>query len=219
MAQSALAAVHVAPEQLVAVLSTNHAVRERPDGAQVAVVNARRPITDEATVLPVLGRTVDSAGRGWLRVRLPGRTLGAPSPPRTGWIAALGTQLRTTPWHIVVDLAARELTLYEHGRAVRRFPAIVGKPATPTPVGQYFVEEDVELSSSEPGGPVALATSDRSDVLKEFDGGPGQIAIHGLENLGGQLGSAESHGCVRLGDGSVTWLAAHAGAGTPVTID
>src|ERR1700733_7641114 len=72
MAQSATAGVRVAREQLVAVLSTSHSVREHPDGAQVAVVSARRPITDEATVLPVLGRAVDSAGRGWLRVRLPG---------------------------------------------------------------------------------------------------------------------------------------------------
>jgi hypothetical protein len=164
VAQSAAADVRVARQQLVAVLSTDHTVWQRPDGERLAVVvSALRPITHEATVLPVLRQTVDSAGRSWLLVRLPGRTLGSPSPPSTGWIASPGTQLRATPWHIVVDLAARELTVYNDGHAVRRFSAIVGKPTTPTPVGQYFVEEDVVMTAGAAGGPFALATSDRSD--------------------------------------------------------
>jgi len=37
---------------------------------------------------------------------------------------------------------------------------------------------------SEPGGPFALALSARSNVLQEFDGGPGQIAIYGRDGPG-----------------------------------
>lgn len=55
-------------------------------------------------------------------------------------------------------------------------------------------------------------------MLQEFDGGPGQIALHGLDNIGGDLGTAESHGCVRLADSAVTWLAARIQPGVPVTI-
>ena len=69
-----------------------------------------------------------------------------------------------------------------------------------------------------PGGPFALATSARSDVLQEFEGGPGQIAMHGRDNLGGTLGTAASHGCVRLGTASIDWLAERIGPGMPVTI-
>jgi lipoprotein-anchoring transpeptidase ErfK/SrfK len=68
------------------------------------------------------------------------------------------------------------------------------------------------------GGPFALALSARSNVLQEFEGGPGQIAIHGVENLGGTPGTAVSHGCVRLANGIVRWLAARVGPGVPVTI-
>lgn len=214
----AAARTRVSRGQLVVVVSANHVVRDRPDGAVVAALTARRPLTGERTVLPVLARAVDGAGRTWLQVRLPGRTLSDHWLPRTGWIAGAHTELRTTPWHIVVDLGAREMTVYEYGHVLRRFPAIVGKPSTPTPRGQYFVEEDVVLSNGQPGGPVALATSDRSNVLQVFDGGPGQIAIHGLDELGGQLGTAESHGCVRLANENIRWLAARVGAGTPVTI-
>ena len=75
------------------------------------------------------------------------------------------------------------------------------------------------MAPSEPGGPYALALSARSNVLQEFEGGPGQIAIHGRENLGGTLGTAASHGCIRLATASIDWLAERIVPGTPVTID
>lgn len=68
------------------------------------------------------------------------------------------------------------------------------------------------------GAPFALALSARSNVLQEFAGGDGQVALHGLANIGGVLGSAVSHGCVRLDNGAMRWLAARIGPGVPVTI-
>ena len=204
----------------MAVLDTSHTVRSRPSAKsrRLTLVLDRRPITGERTTLPVLRRTDPPQGQIWLRVRLPGRALGQNSPPEVGWISAHNTDLFTTPWRIAVNLAARQVTVYRNSRAQRVFPAIVGKPSTPTPTGDYFVEENVHLGPYAPGGPYALATSDRSDVLQEFDGGPGQIALHGLDNLGGLLGTAESHGCIRLADTAIVWLAARIGPGVPVTI-
>jgi lipoprotein-anchoring transpeptidase ErfK/SrfK len=74
------------------------------------------------------------------------------------------------------------------------------------------------MSAGEPGGPFALALSARSNALQEFEGGPGQIALHGRDNLGGTLGAAESHGCVRLATADIDWLSTRIGPGTPVTI-
>jgi lipoprotein-anchoring transpeptidase ErfK/SrfK len=210
----------IASHEETVTLLTNHSVRSSPsaNGKVVALVKDTRPITGERTVLPVLRQTSGHNGGTWLRVRLPGRVLGQSPPPPTGWIRVSNTVLRTTAWHIVVELNARRLFLYRDGRPMRSFPAIVGKPSTPTRPGQYFVEENVRMPANDPGAPFALATSDRSNVLREFDGGPGQIAIHGLEHLGGQLGTAESHGCIRLADSAITWLAARIGPGVPVTI-
>ncbi len=95
---------------------------------------------------------------------------------------------------------------------------MVGKPSTPTPTGTFFVEETVTLSPSMPGGPYVLALSARSNVFQEFDGGPGQIGIHGRDGLGGDLGQAESHGCMRLDTAAISWLAARIGPGVPVDI-
>ncbi|HEY0390830.1 MAG TPA: L,D-transpeptidase [Solirubrobacterales bacterium] len=118
----------------------------------------------------------------------------------------------------MVELSARRVTIYHGDRARRHFRAVVGKPSTPTPRGSFFIEEALALSSYETGGPFALATSARSNVFQEFEGGPGQIGIHGTNNLTGALGTAASHGCIRLGTRAITWLARRIGAGTPLTI-
>jgi lipoprotein-anchoring transpeptidase ErfK/SrfK len=101
---------------------------------------------------------------------------------------------------------------------VRVFRAVVGKPSTPTPLGEFFVEESIALRATDVGAPFALALSARSNVLQEFDGGPGQIALHGLANVGGVLGSAASHGCIRVSNQAVRWLATNIAPGIPVTI-
>ncbi|HLY93976.1 MAG TPA: L,D-transpeptidase [Gaiellaceae bacterium] len=101
---------------------------------------------------------------------------------------------------------------------MRTARAVVGKPSTPTPLGRFFVEESIALRASDAGAPFALALSARSEVLQEFDGGPGQIALHGLDNVGGTLGTAVSHGCVRLADAMMRWLVTRIGPGTPVTV-
>jgi lipoprotein-anchoring transpeptidase ErfK/SrfK len=164
-------------------------------------------------VLPVIGHAVGADSRRWLRVRLPGRPNGL-----TGWIAqGRATPLRTR-WRLVISLATRRVTAFRNGRQVRSFRAIVGKPSTPTPRGRYFIEEPVRLRSGDAGAPFALATSARSEVLQEFAGGPGQIALHGIRNIGGRLGTAVSHGCVRLSTRAITWLVKRIRAGTPLTI-
>lgn len=123
-----------------------------------------------------------------------------------------------TAWHLVVDISGRTVTVYHAGRVARVIKAVVGKAATPTPTGTYFVEESIALGRSAVGAPFALALSARSSVLQEFDGGPGQIAIHGLGNVGGIPGTAASHGCIRLDDATMRWLAGRISPGVPVTI-
>ena len=201
-------------------LLTNKDVSAKPvfGSKPVTAVADQRPITLTTTTLPVLATRTDEAGRVWLKVRLPGRVLGRKAPPRTGWITATYTRVTTTNWHVVVNVKKRQVTAYKDGRRKRTFRAIVGTSATPTPRGEYFVEETVKLPKNFPGAPYAIAASARSPVLKEFMGGPGQIALHGLNNVGGQLGTAASHGCVRVSTGAIKWLSRYIKAGTPLTI-
>ena len=210
----------IGPSQLLARLMVRHPVRDRPgpEGRLVGIVAAKRPLTGERTVLPVIGQAQGTDGQPWLEVRLPGRPLHGQVLAPTGWIHAQGTVPRRTSWHIVINTARRRASVFLRGRQIRRFRVIVGKPSTPTPLGEFFVEENVQLPRRAPGAPYALATSARSGVLQEFEGGPGQIALHGLRNLGGTLGTAASHGCIRFANATITWLAARVPPGAPITI-
>ncbi len=180
---------------------------------RVAMVSQLRPITGEQTVLPVIAHATDGHGAAWLRVLLPGRP-----NSHTGWISARSTTPAVTKWQITISLSARQVTAFWDGRVARTFKAVVGKPLTPTPLGRFFVEETVTLNPQEVGAPYALALSARSNVLQEYDGGPGQIALHGTNNIGGILGTAASHGCIRLDTQAITWLAARIRPGIPVII-
>jgi hypothetical protein len=198
-----------------AVLISPHRAHRAPSGGsvQLMALPARTPITGEATTLPILAHRIGRFGIRWLKVMLPGRPNGS-----SGWIAAQGTRQLILHWHLVVDLARRTVSAYRDGRLVRELRAVVGKPSTPTPTGEFFVEESERMPVGHPGGPYALALSARSDVLREFEGGPGQIALHERDSLGGVLGSAESHGCVRLATAGLDWLVARIVPGTPTTI-
>jgi lipoprotein-anchoring transpeptidase ErfK/SrfK len=201
-------------QELSTLLSAHKALSEPATGsAPLRRVPARTPITEARTVLPVLGHRTSGDGLRWLNVRLPGRPNGT-----TGWISARATVSSWTSWHIVVNTTSRRVTIYRHSRPVRVFKAVVGKASTPTPLGKFFVEEAIQLPAREVGAPYALALSARSTVLQEFAGGPGQIALHGLRNVGGTLGTSVSHGCVRLDTGAMRWLVARIGPGVPVTI-
>jgi lipoprotein-anchoring transpeptidase ErfK/SrfK len=209
------ASLAIPPSQKLVVLLGLHTARSEPDESSTSLGEVRdhRPITEERTVLPVVGNGVGPDGAAWLRVLLPGRPNG-----HTGWIMQRATRAAATSWRLVVHTASRRVSVYRYGRSVRVFRAVVGKPSTPTPPGAAFVEELIQLRASAVGAPFALALSSRSAVLQEFAGGPGQIALHGLTNVGGTLGTATSHGCVRLSNAAMRWLVFRVAPGTPVTV-
>lgn len=201
--------------QRLAIVNHSTVARSAPSStsARISVVRSASPLTGARRILPVIGTARDASGTSWLRVLLGGRPNG-----RSGWIKARLTAPATTGWAVRVDLSARRVIVHRDGRRARTFGAVVGASATPTPTGRFFVEEVVLLDPREPGAPYALALSARSEVLQEFAGGPGQIAFHGTRNVGGLLGTAVSHGCVRLSTTAVRWMARYIGPGTPVTV-
>ena len=203
-----------APQQ-VAVLKTAVLVRAQPrvGATSRGYVARRRPITQQVTTLPVLDEHEDGDGVEWLRVRTPGR-----GSKRTGWILASAQEEDEVGWRIYIDRSDRRARIYYLGVERASYRVVIGKRRTQTPTGSFFVEENVREPKSHGIGPYAIALSARSGVYKEFDGGPGQIALHGTGILPGALGSASSHGCVRFANAAINWLGERIDAGTPVTI-
>jgi lipoprotein-anchoring transpeptidase ErfK/SrfK len=56
--------------------------------------------------------------------------------------------------------------------------------------------------------------------LQEFDGGKGQVALHGRAGslLADPLGTARSHGCIRFDNDAIRRLAGMLPNGTPIEI-
>jgi hypothetical protein len=164
--------------------------------------------------LLVLRSALDRRGRRWLRVRLPERP-----NDRAGWIRADHTRLRRTGWRVVVSTAARAAEVRFAGKVVRRFPVVVGAPSTPTPHGLFAISERIRQWGGVLG-PWALHLTAHSNVLDDYGGGEGRVAIHGRSGalLADPLGTAASHGCIRLDNGTVSWLARRAIEGTPVLV-
>ena len=155
-------------------------------------------------------------GTTWLRVLLPRRPNGS-----SVWIDSDLVRLTRTTWRIDISLGRRRVTLLRGGRAVHSWPAVVGKPSTPTPTGLFSVYQRVRQPDPNAFlGSWALLLSGFSNVLRRFDGGPGRFAIHGRggASLLDPLGTARSHGCIRIDNSAIDVLAAHVGDGTPVQI-
>lgn len=151
----------------------------------------------------------------WLKVLLPFRPNGT-----TGWIRSQPVSEVADPWRIAVSRAQRRMRVYRAGRQVASFSVVVGKPSTPTPAGLFAIQEKQPESPGDFMGSWVMPLAAHSDVLHAFDGGDGQIGIHGRggASLLNPLGSAASHGCVRLLNADVDWLAARVPPGTPVRV-
>ncbi len=165
------------------------------------------------TVFAVLGARLDRSCRAaWYRVQLPMRPNG-----RTGWVRASAVSERSLHVRIVVDLALRRVTVYRGPNPVLVTTAAIGSPSTPTPTGSYYVNQKlVAPDPLGPFGPAALGISAFSPVLQDWvQGGP--IAIHGT-NESDLLGSAVSHGCIRVANDVVLQLWNLVPTGTPVVI-
>lgn len=107
-------------------------------------------------------------------------------------------------YSIVISRAQRQLTLYQNGKAAHSYPVAVGKFATPTPAGRFWIASKVP----NPGGPFGAMWLGLSQP---------HYGIHGTNNPD-SIGQPVSHGCIRMQNSHVLALARLVPIGTPVTI-
>jgi lipoprotein-anchoring transpeptidase ErfK/SrfK len=187
-------------------------LRSRRTGWRVRTQTAWSGQQQELLVLDATSRD----GREWVRVLLAERPNGS-----AGWVPRDKVVLRRARYWVDVRTRTRQVTVYRDGRRVRRFRAVVGAPGTPTPHALAAIYE--RNRQPDPGaflGPWALPLTAVSNVLVSYGGGPGRVGIHGRAgaSLLDPLGSARSHGCIRIANAHVSWLAAKLPTGTPVRL-
>jgi lipoprotein-anchoring transpeptidase ErfK/SrfK len=139
---------------------------------------------------------------------------------RTGRVDA--ATLKRMIGRVVINLEQRKLRLIQDGRVVETYPVAVGQPAYPTPTGRYeVVDKQVDPAWFPPDSPWAAG-------LGTIPPGPGNplgtrwigtsapaIGIHGTYARE-SIGTAASHGCIRMYIEDVEALYEQVGLGSGV---
>lgn len=107
--------------------------------------------------------------------------------------------------YIIIDLSERMLRLYENDTVRYQFPIAVGKAQTPSPVGNWHIVNKKIIREPSVFGSRWLGLNN-----------PG-YGIHGT-NVPSLIGTAVSHGCIRMHNADVERLFDAVRVGTPVII-
>jgi lipoprotein-anchoring transpeptidase ErfK/SrfK len=213
------------PLQGWGVVSSNHwptignAVVVRPTKRSTTVY--RQPdktspgvtLTDRQTVVGKVNLLATDANDEWVQVLVPARPNGI-----VGWVPLEFVSLYQNPHRIQIELSAGTLTWTAGTEVLLTERVSTGTGETPTPTGLFATKEIVpQTKKNTVVGPVALGLTGFSEVLYNFAGGQGTVAIHGT-NAPGQLGNRVSKGCIRLSNPSILRVAAEVPIGTPVEI-
>ena len=129
------------------------------------------------------------------------------------------------PKVIVVNRGAFTLTLYDALKAVKSYPIAVGMAGLETPAGLYHIQDKQidpywHVPMSAWAGSLAGQTippGPSNPIKARWMGIYNGAGIHGTEDIG-SLGSAASHGCVRMSIPDVEDLYDRVDVGTPVYI-
>lgn len=178
-----------------------------PDGDVTHVMDNPTPTSG-----PLVFLTLAFQGE-WHQVLLPVRPNGS-----AGWVRDADVSLASHNYRIRADLNEFRLRVLERGTTI--FDTVAGVAATnsPTPGGRYYLTE--LLAPDEPDtvyGSFAYGLSGFSETFETFNGGPGQLGIHGT-NSPETLGSAVSSGCIRLHNDDIARLVTFLPLGVPVDV-
>lgn len=134
-----------------------------------------------------------------------------------GWIALRGLSTSYTRISVEADLSEHRITVRRESDVLFRAPAATGAPASPTPVGRYFVTDRVAFPGGGPLGTFAFGISGIQPRLPAGWSGGDQLAIHGT-NAPWSIGRAASAGCLRVSERVLDRLKPLLRMGTPVVV-
>jgi lipoprotein-anchoring transpeptidase ErfK/SrfK len=166
-------------------------IYDHPGGKPVGKIGSKQI---GETWLPVIDKR-----DGWTQVMLPSKPNGS-----TGWLQSSRLTEKFTPYVIAVHLKSMRMQLFFKDRPVDDWEIGIGKPDTPTPTGRTFLLGSI-VDANQNYSPVILPLGSHSATLDSFGGGPGTVAIHTWPTTD-VLGTATSHGCIRVPKQALTRL-------------
>jgi lipoprotein-anchoring transpeptidase ErfK/SrfK len=130
------------------------------------------------------------------------------------------------PVVVTVSHDERTVRVFDHGKLIRSYQVAVGMPEYPTPYGTFSVQSmqtdpPWNVPNSDWAGDLAGKTipggSPDNPLKARFIGFDGSVGFHGTSDIG-SLGSAASHGCIRMNVADVKDLYERIDIGTTVYV-
>lgn len=119
---------------------------------------------------------------------------------------------------IVINLPSRTLALYSDNALVKEYPVAIGKPSTPTPLGNYAIlYMEANPAWIPPGGGIIVPSGPDNPLGYRWMGFTADYGIHGT-NAPWSIGSAVSNGCIRMYEEDAEELYNTVNIGTPVKV-
>jgi lipoprotein-anchoring transpeptidase ErfK/SrfK len=129
----------------------------------------------------------------------------------------LGQSTHATKRVIVVSLEDRKLALVEDGQVKKVYTVAVGKPSTPSPVGEFTIARRVANPTYSHNGKVVPAGPGNPVGTRWMGLSVHGYGIHGT-NEPRSIGKAASHGCIRMAKADLEDLYPKAPVGTAVEL-
>ncbi len=131
-----------------------------------------------------------------------------------------------TPTVVTVDKSSTTVRVFDKGKLSKTYSVAVGSSEYPTPAGRFDVQTmqvnpTWNVPQSSWAGSLAGSTipggDPRNPLVARWIGFNGSVGFHGTSD-GGSIGSAASHGCVRMNPADVIDLYKRLDVGTPVLV-
>ena len=127
------------------------------------------------------------------------------------------------PIRLELNLSQRKVTLFRADQSVKSYPVAIGRPGWETPTGSYKLEtmyrnpKWINPFTGEliPGGDVDNPLGRR--WMGFWTDGHNWAGFHGTNSVA-SIGTAASHGCVRMFEKDIEELFERVAVGTPVTV-
>lgn len=153
------------------------------------------------------------------------RRLRAPMRRSRAKVTTRAQLAKKNPTIIIVDRSGFKLRLYKNLKLARTYPIAVGQVGLETPAGLYSINDKQidpawHVPNSDWAGDLAgkvIPPGPGNPLVARWMGIYDGVGIHGTDDIG-SLGSAASHGCIRMNPADVIALFPKVPLGTPVYI-
>ncbi|MCX7781396.1 MAG: L,D-transpeptidase family protein [Negativicutes bacterium] len=119
---------------------------------------------------------------------------------------------------IVINLPSRTLEFYAGTQLIKEYPIAVGKPSTPSPLGEFYImNKEVNPAWYPPRSNIVIPSGPDNPLGYRWMGFLPMYGIHGT-NAPWAIGGAVSNGCIRMHEQDVEELFELVPYGTPVRV-